>query len=74
MVDQEGDESGSHYTLTLRQVANLPPSFGSYGPLSREVPENSASGTAVGAAVTATDPDSGDMLVYSAERDRCRPI
>ena len=65
VIDAEGDESGSAYTLTLKQVTNLPPSFGSYGPLSREVPENSASGTAVGAAVTATDEDSGDILVYS---------
>ena len=65
VIDQEGDESGSAYTLTLRRVANVPPSFGGYGPLSREIPENSAGGTAVGAAVTATDPDSGDTLVYS---------
>ena len=64
VVDQEGDESQNDYTLTLRQVANLPPSFGGYGPLSREVPENSASGTAVGDPVTATDPDSGDILVH----------
>ena len=64
VIDQEGDESGSANTLTLRQVANMPPSFGA-GPLSLEVPENSASGTAVGAAVTANDPDTGDTLTYS---------
>ena len=64
VIDQEGDESGSAYTLTLRQVANLPPTFGG-GPLSREVPENSAAGTAVGAVVTADDPDNGDTLTYS---------
>ena len=51
--------------MTLRQVANLPPSFGGYGPLSREIAENSASGTAVGDAVTATDPDTGDTLAYT---------
>ena len=51
-----------------RQVANLPPSFGD-GPLSREIPENSAAGTAVGAAVTATDPDTGDTLTLQPERD-----
>ena len=64
VVDQDGDESGSSYTLTLNRVANFPPSFGA-GPLSREVPENSPSGTAVGAVVTATDPDAGDTLTYS---------
>ena len=64
VIDQEGDESADAYTLTLRQVANIPPSFGA-GPLSREIPENSTSSTAVGAAVTANDPDTGDTLVYS---------
>ena len=64
VIDHEGDESGSAYTLTLDEVANFPPSFGA-GPLSREVPENSAGGTAVGAPVTATDPDTGDTLTYS---------
>ena len=65
VIDHESDESGSTYTLTLRRVANIPPSFGWASPLSREIPENSAGGTAVGAAVTATDPDSGDTLTYS---------
>ena len=64
VIDQENEESGDAYTLTLQQVANRPPAFGA-GPLSREVPENSASGTAVGAAVTADDPDTGDTLTYS---------
>ena len=64
VIDQEGDESGSAYTLTLKQVANLPPAFGA-GPVDREIPENSAGGTAVGAAVTADDPDTGDTLTYS---------
>ena len=64
VIDQESEESGSAYTVTLRQVANFPPSFGA-GPLSREIPENSASGAAVGAAVTADDPDTGDTLTYS---------
>ena len=64
VVDQEGDESGSAYTLTLDDVANFPPSFRTDS-LSREVPENSAGGTAIGAAVTATDPDTGDTLTYT---------
>ena len=64
LIDAEGDESADAYTITLRQVANIPPSFGA-GPLSREIPENSAGGTAVGAAVTATEPDTGDTLTYS---------
>ena len=65
VIDQEGDESGDAYTVTLEQVANLPPSFDEAGPLSREIPENSAGGTAVGDAVTATDLDTGDTLTYS---------
>ena len=64
VIDQEDEESGDAYTLTLRQVANIPPSFGA-GPLSREIPENSASGTAVGDPVTATEEDAGDTLTYS---------
>ena len=65
VIDHEGDESGNAYTLTLNRVANIPPSFGWASPLSREVPENSAGGTSVGAAVAASDPDSGDTLTYS---------
>ncbi|MDE2803461.1 MAG: fibronectin type III domain-containing protein, partial [Chloroflexota bacterium] len=64
VIDAEGEESGDAYTLTLKQVANRPPAFGA-GPLSREIAENSAGGTAVGAAVTADDPDTGDTLTYS---------
>ena len=64
VIDQESDESASAYTITLRQVTNIPPSFGA-GPLNREVPENSPGGTAVGAAVTADDPDTGDTLTYT---------
>ena len=65
VIDQEGDESESAYTLTLLTAVNIPPSFSTSGSLSREVPENSASGTAVGAAVTATDRDTEDTLTYS---------
>ena len=65
VVDHEDDESGIDYAMTLKRVANIPPSFGVYGPLSREIPENTASGTALGAAVAATDPDTGDTLTYS---------
>ena len=65
MIDRQSEESQYAYTLTLKQVANLPPSFTQAGPLHRELPENTAGGTAVGEPVTATDPDTGDILVYS---------
>ena len=65
VIDRQSQESQYAYTLTLRQVANIPPSFAEAGPLHREIPENTAGGTAIGDPVTATDPDTGDMLVYS---------
>ena len=65
VVDQDGEESENAYTLTLSHATNLPPHFADAGPLSREVPENSATGTKVGDPVTATDPDRGDTLTYT---------
>ena len=47
-------------------VANAPPAFQAAS-TTREVAENSAAGTNVGAPVTATDADSGDTLTYTLE-------
>ena len=77
VLDREDTDS---YTITLRAQAtggsdtisvtisvtnvNEAPEFSS-DTASRSVPENSGSGTNVGAAVSATDPDAGDSLVYT---------
>ena len=54
-------------TLTLRlRAPNNAPVFAAATD-TRAVEENSAAGTTVGAAVTATDADSGDTLEYSLE-------
>ena len=47
-------------------VPNAPPAFQAAS-TTREVAENSAAGTNVGAPVTATDADSGDPLTYTLE-------
>ena len=47
-----------------QRSTNSPPTFDETGPLTRSVDENSASSTAVGSPVSATDPD-GDTLTYS---------
>ena len=57
--------STSAVTLRLRAPNNAPV-FADAGVV-LEVEENSAAGTDVGAAVTATDADSGDTLEYSLE-------
>ena len=53
-------------SVTLRLRKNNDPVFSSTT-ATREVEENSPAGTNVGAAVTATDADSGDTLTYSME-------
>ena len=51
--------------LAVTWTANSAPTFDEgAGPLARSVAENSVAGTAVGAAVAATDPD-GDTLAYT---------
>ena len=57
--------STSTVTLRLRAPNNAPVFADASVP--RAVEENSAAGTDVGAAVTATDADSGDTLEYSLE-------
>ncbi len=47
------------------EPANTAPSFGSGVDTTPDVDENSAAGTNVGSAFTATDPDEGDTVTYS---------
>ncbi len=47
------------------EPANTAPSFASGVVTALKVDENSAAGTNVGAAITATDPDEGDTVTYS---------
>ncbi len=49
----------------VTEVANEPPEFSDGATATRSIPENTASGSNVGAAFTATDPDSGDTVSYS---------
>ncbi len=51
-------------TINVTDV-NEPPAFGEGAEASRTVAENTAAGQDIGAAVSATDPDSGDTLTYS---------
>ncbi|MCY3599864.1 MAG: cadherin domain-containing protein, partial [Gemmatimonadetes bacterium] len=62
-VSSEGAGEWSESGEGTTEAANRAPSFGSET-YQREVPENSAAGTAVGDPVTATDQDGGD-LTYS---------
>ena len=61
--DGNGGTDSTPVTVNLTDV-NEDPSFAG-SPATLEVAENSALGTNVGAAITATDPDAGDTLTYS---------
>ena len=61
--DGEGTGKSAKKT-TMMVVTNTAPTFG-MEPVTREVPENSAGGTKVGAPVTATDADTDDKLTYT---------
>ena len=50
--------------MTVTRAANTAPAFAA-GQVSRSLAENSPGGTALGAAVTATDADQGQELAYS---------
>ena len=60
---------GRHFdeaTVTVVvEPVNDAPAFGSTGDAQRTVAENSPAGTAVGAPVAASDPDTGDTLTYT---------
>ena len=62
--DGNGGTASTPVTVNLTDV-NEDPVFAEGASATREVAENSAAGTNVGAAVTATDPDSGNTLTYS---------
>ena len=61
--DGKGGQISTPVTVNLTDVNEDPAFAGSSA--TREVAENSAAGTNVGAAVTATDPDSGNTLTYT---------
>ena len=62
--DGNGGQVSTPVTVNLTDV-NETPSFTEGATATREVAENSAAGTNVGAAITATDPDRGNTLTYS---------
>ena len=53
-------------TQAVQAGANRPPEFDS-ATAAREVPENTEAGVAIGAPVTAADPDTGDTPAYTLE-------
>ena len=61
--DGNGGAATVDVTVSLNDV-NEAPAFAA-ATAARSLPENSAAGTNVGSAVTATDPDTGDTLTYS---------
>ena len=63
------DNADPQQPLSESQTINQAPSFGAGVVTALSVPENSPAGTAVGAPVTATDPDEGDTLTYSLSGD-----
>ncbi len=63
-TDPDGASASIAVTIYLDNV-NEVPAFTEGGTATREVAENSAAGTNVGAPVSATDPDAGDTLTYS---------
>ena len=64
VVDSKGKLNAIGVTVSLTDV-NEAPVFSEGDTATREVAENSAAGVNVGAAVTATDPDSGNTLTYT---------
>ena len=63
-VTAEDHTATAAYVVTVTRAANTAPGFAA-GPVSRPLAENSPGGTALGAAVTATDADQGQKLTYS---------
>ena len=53
-------------TISVTDV-NEPPQFADDAPTTQTVAENTAAGTNIGNAYTATDPDAGDTLAYSLD-------
>ena len=67
-TDSEGLSDTIDVTINVTGVNEAPPEFAA-DTATREVPENSAAGAAVGDPVTATDADSGDTLAYTLSGD-----
>ena len=63
--DNKGGTATIDVTITVADV-NEPPEF-SVETASRTIAENTTTGVAIGAPVTATDPDTGDTLTYTLE-------
>ena len=61
--DNNGGTAAIDVTITVADVAE-PPEFDS-ATAAREVPENTEAGVAIGAPVTAADPDTGDTPAYT---------
>ena len=59
--DGDGEPLG-RWTPGVRD--NRPPAFAEDSAAAFQVAENTAAGTAIGNAITATDPDDGDSLIY----------
>ena len=62
---QATGEGGTGPQQSNTEPANRAPAFDAGIVTTLKVDENSASGTNVGAAITATDPDAGDTVTYS---------
>ena len=77
--DGNGREAGQRYLYSVRAFDgdgkplgrwtpgvrdNRPPAFAADSAAAFQVAENTAAGAAIGNAITATDPDDGDSLVY----------
>ena len=65
--DGNGGSDAIDVTINVTNV-NEAPVFTEGARATRTIAENTASGTNIGAAFTATDPDSGDTLTYSLHR------
>ena len=68
----DGKQGSDSITVTINvtdvtEVANAAPVFSDGASATRSIPENTAVGSDVGAAFTATDPDSGDTVSYSLD-------
>ena len=66
--DGNGGSNSTAVTINVTNV-NEKPSFNIFGRVTLSVAENTASGTNIGTPFQATDPDSGDTLTYSLQRD-----
>ena len=66
--DDNGGSDAIDVTIDVTNV-NEAPVFSEGARATRSVTENTVAGTNIGAAISATDPDSGDTLTYSLRRD-----